>query len=51
MLGFNVDADFADCIDNIIRVDLREGDVRVLAKYMGKEQTEDCLAHRQDVFQ
>lgn len=51
MLGFNVDAKFADCIDGLILVDLRKSDVVALAKYMGKEQVQNYLQYHQDSVQ
>ena len=38
ILGFNVDTNFGDCVDGLIRVDLRQTDQNVLAKYMGKDK-------------
>lgn len=38
MLGFNIDPDFGDCIDGLIRVDFRKADEKILGKYMGKQQ-------------
>jgi hypothetical protein len=36
LLGFNLDRDFADTLDGLVMVDLREVDDAVLARYMGK---------------
>ena len=36
LLGFNLDRDFADALDGLVMVDLREVDDAVLARYMGK---------------
>jgi hypothetical protein len=36
LLGFNLDRDFADTLDGLIMVDLREVEEAVLARYMGK---------------
>ena len=36
VLGFNLDRDFADALDGLIMVDLREVEEAVLARYMGK---------------
>ncbi len=36
MLGFNVDRQFSNVIDGLVRVDLRETDPRLLRKYMGE---------------
>ncbi|MEW5757085.1 MAG: GNAT family N-acyltransferase [Pseudomonadota bacterium] len=49
ILGFNVDDQFNDALDGLIMVDLLETDPKVLAKYMGKEETERYrLYHRAD---
>ena len=37
LLGFNVDHDFNDAIDGLIRVDLRRTDPRLLQKYLGRK--------------
>ncbi|MGH8327120.1 MAG: hypothetical protein ACRET2_10195 [Steroidobacteraceae bacterium] len=34
VLGFNIDADFANSLDCLILVDLRETDPKVLRRYM-----------------
>jgi len=44
ILGFNVDAGFSNVIDALIRVDLRNTDPAILARYMGKEQAGAFLA-------
>jgi putative hemolysin len=44
LLGFNVDPAFANSIDCLIMVDLRETDPRVLARYMGREAARSFLA-------
>ena len=36
LLGFNLDRDFADTLDGLIMVDLREVEEAVLVRYMGK---------------
>lgn len=36
VLGFSLDRDFADTLDGLIMVDLREVDEAVMARYMGK---------------
>jgi len=36
LLGFNLDRDFADTLDGLIMLDLREVEEAVLARYMGK---------------
>lgn len=40
-LGFNRDADFGNCIDGFIRVDLRNSDKKLLDKYMGKDEASE----------
>ena len=45
MLGFNRDTDFGDCIDGLIRVDLRQTNEKVLAKYMGKDQVKKYFSY------
>jgi len=40
ILGFNVDADFSNVLDGLIMVDLLETDAKVLAKYMGRGETQ-----------
>ncbi|MHC1712639.1 MAG: lysophospholipid acyltransferase family protein [Solidesulfovibrio sp.] len=37
LLAFNVDKDFADCLDGLIVVDLLQADRRQLERYMGKD--------------
>jgi len=44
MLGFNIDPDFNDCVDGLIRVDMREADPRLLTKYMGVDGARSFLA-------
>jgi putative hemolysin len=38
LLGFNLDRNFADTLDGLIMVDLREVEETVLARYMGKRE-------------
>ena len=38
LLGFNVDAKFSDVLDGLIMVDLRETNLPVLERYMGKSE-------------
>ncbi len=45
ILAFNVDSDFADCLDGLIYVDLTRTDTRVLSKFMGKAEAQTFLAH------
>ncbi len=45
MLGFNLDADFGNVVDGLIRVDLRNTDPRILRKYMGAAAAEAFLAY------
>jgi len=40
LLGFNVDSDFGDCIDGLIRIDLRKTELKTLSKYMGKDEAQ-----------
>lgn len=40
ILGFNVDPDFSNVLDGLIMVDLIETDAKVLAKYMGRSETQ-----------
>ena len=37
LLAFNLDQDFADTLDGLIMVDLREVEEAVLARYMGQQ--------------
>jgi putative hemolysin len=37
LLGFNLDRDFADTLDGLILVDVRQVDAAVLERYMGKQ--------------
>ena len=39
LLGFNLDRNFADTLDGLIMVDLREVEETVMARYMGQEGT------------
>ena len=39
LLGFNVDTDFSNVLDVLIMVDLRQTEPRILARYMGAEET------------
>lgn len=43
VLGFNVDAAFANVLDGLIMVDLTQTDPAVLARYMGREASADFL--------
>lgn len=43
VLGFNVDAAFADVLDGLIMVDLAQTDPKVLARYIGREATDAYL--------
>lgn len=40
LLAFNVDQDFFDALDGLILVDLKKTDPKILARYMGKEESE-----------
>lgn len=44
ILAFNVDAKFANVIDGLLMVDLREANPDALAKYFGKQGASDFLA-------
>ncbi|HEX5514895.1 MAG TPA: GNAT family N-acyltransferase, partial [Gammaproteobacteria bacterium] len=44
VLGFNVDAAFANALDGLIMVDLAQTDPAVLARYMGREASVAFLA-------
>ena len=37
ILSFNVDPDFSDVVDSLMRVDLRQTDRRILKRFMGRE--------------
>jgi hypothetical protein len=45
LLGFNLDRNFADTLDGLIMVDLREVDKAVLARYMGQRGAAAFCAH------
>ena len=45
ILGFNVDADFADALDGLIMVDLRHTDPKTLARYMGRPGADAFAAY------
>ena len=49
LLGFNIDAAFANVLDGLIMVDLTQTDPAVLARYMGREACEEFLARQTDV--
>lgn len=38
ILAFNVDAEFSDCLDGLILVDLAQTDLKVLGRYMGRQE-------------
>lgn len=38
LLEFNVDADFANCLDALVLVDLRQAPAAIMTRYMGKER-------------
>ena len=47
LLGFNVDPAFADVVDVLVMVDLRQTSPRILGRYMGAEGAKEFLArHR-----
>jgi len=41
ILGFNVDPDFSNVLDGLIMVDLLETEPKVLARYMGRAETQE----------
>jgi putative hemolysin len=45
LLGFNTDPAFSNALDGLMRVDLRNSDPRVLARYMGEEGAAAFLAY------
>lgn len=47
VLAFNVDPDFQDCLDGLIKVDVLQTPPRVLAMYMGKENVELLLEYHE----
>jgi putative hemolysin len=49
MLGFNIDAQFSDVVDGLIRVDLRETDPRILQKYMGREEAQAFINYHGEI--
>lgn len=46
MLSFNVDADFADCIDGLVLVDLLSTDPKTLKRFMGEGINQFYAYHR-----
>ncbi len=48
ILGFNVDPDFANCLDGLMLVDLRHTDPRLIERFAGPEGARIILAHRQN---
>lgn len=47
ILGFNVDPDFANCLDGLMLVDLRHTDARLIERFAGADGARVILAHRQ----
>jgi putative hemolysin len=47
ILAFNVDHDFGDCLDALIRVDLTKTPLRTLERFMGREEAATFLALHQ----
>lgn len=43
LLGFNVDDQFNNVLDGLIVVDLKESDLKVLGRYMGKQEAAEFL--------
>ncbi len=50
ILGFNVDPDFNDALDGLVRVDLSQVPFKTLAQYMG-EHTNDYLKYHYNNIQ
>jgi putative hemolysin len=48
LLAFNVDPDFADCVDALMVCDLTKTDPRLLDRYMGKEGRQRFLKYHAD---
>lgn len=47
VLSFNVDPDFQDCLDGLIKVDVLHTPPRILGMYMGKENVELLLEYHE----
>jgi len=47
VLAFNVDPDFQDCLDGLIKVDVLNTPPRILTMYMGKENVELLLEYHE----
>lgn len=45
LLGFNLDSEFGDVVDALMTVDLLEVDRRILAQYLGREESRAYLEH------
>lgn len=48
LLGFNIDAAFANVLDGLIMIDLTKTDAAVLSRYMGRETSAKFLTYHQD---
>ena len=48
MLGFNIDSQFSDVVDCLIRIDLRETDAKLLYKYMGRNEGQAFIDYHAD---
>jgi putative hemolysin len=48
MLGFNIDTQFSDVVDCLIRVDLRETNAKMLYKYMGRNEGQAFIDYHAD---
>lgn len=48
MLGFNIDTQFSDVVDCLIRIDLRETDAKLLYKYMGRNEGQAFIDYHAD---
>lgn len=49
ILGFNVDAAFANVLDGLIMVDLARADAAMLARYMGRDAYQAFMAHHEPI--
>ena len=49
MLGFNVDPNFSNVVDGLILVDLTQTDVKILERFVGKDQAATYLAYHRDI--
>ncbi|MDX2108926.1 MAG: lysophospholipid acyltransferase family protein [Verrucomicrobiota bacterium] len=47
LLSFNLDADFSDCIDGLVLVDLTTTDPKILRRFLGEKGTDDFVKYHQ----